>query len=153
MSKTVSSKAWLGLLLLTESGAEQPEWRPIAWVVKNRIAHPQYPDTVEENVLRPRQFSYFNRFDRSLDPAAVYEAAVKEGYGGHGFDSALLGEAEKCADAVLRAPAWRAPFGSKVVHFWHPQSMVPSHTDPAWAGGLYKFQVPGLNRIKFAESE
>lgn len=149
---------WLGLLLVTES-ARANEWEPIAWVVRNRVASPRFPHTVEEVVLQPRQFSRFNDWAESLaegGPAAVWDAA-QAWLAGRPADLALLPDATALAAKVLAAPASAAPFGPRVLHYYSPRSMAPPHSVPRWWWREIEREVPLLridpNRFRFGESK
>jgi len=142
---------WLALAIRSES--ERPhEWLPIGWVIRNRVAHPSYPSDYRSAIRQAWQFSYFNSWIGRTDEEC-WTGAVS-GYAGQADASGEL-VALDAAMAVVTAPAWRAPFSHRVLHFWSPRSMDPVGSDPSWADSLSRiFTLPGIDeqRFRFGES-
>lgn len=140
---------WLALCLASESNLDH-EWPCIGWVIRNRVKAERYPDTYRGVVLQPKQFSYFNALttgpeNRSLD--LIWIEAMK-GYAGRIYRERPAVHA--CAERVLRAQPFEAPFGPDVQHYYSPVSMKPLGSAPAWAPKAKRLFTPsGIDPQRF----
>ncbi|HVF61687.1 MAG TPA: hypothetical protein VNJ70_17915 [Thermoanaerobaculia bacterium] len=142
---------WLGLTIRSES--DQPhEWLPIGWTIRNRVLTGRYGNFYEAVVLSRKQFSYFNQFAALVgDHEALFEAALK-GYAGDmvGWAENNLDKATACARELMAAPRWHAPFGTDVMHYYSPISMVPKNAKPPWLRQAKLLLIPsGIDPQRF----
>ena len=131
---------WLARALYSET--KKPEEQAlVAWVIRNRVESPLYPDTYKEVVLQYGQFSGLNARDKQ------YNVNVSLGYGdtSSAWDSALsIARAVYFADPILR------PLPAGVMHFYSPVSVVVT---PKWAQGIepsHTVKDPATNTVRFA---
>lgn len=118
-----SEVLWLARAIYSESKRTE-EQTLVAWVIRNRVESPFYPDTYKSVVLQRGQFSGMHATD------AQYWVNVSLGYKdtSPAWDSALsIARAVYFADPILR------PLPATVLHFYSPISMDGS---PSWAKGL-----------------
>lgn len=136
---------WLGLAIRSES--DQPhEFLAIGWTIRNRVWARRFPNTYRDVILQRKQFSYFNAWTGYPDkPEAIWEKAVQGYAGGPGLDAAT-----ECAAHVIAAPAWAAPFGPDVLHYYSPVSMKPKGSAPPWAKTAKRLFTPsGIDPARF----
>lgn len=144
---------WLGLTLVTES--EYPhEWPYIAAVIRNRVAHPRWPDTIRDVVLQKSQFSHFNDYQGlGLDDAGLYQAVV-EGRKARALSPSFVALAVGFAAWCQALPMDRLPFGPKVCFYYSPRSMKDEKS-PWWWEKEVKREIipPGVDprRFRFGE--
>jgi spore germination cell wall hydrolase CwlJ-like protein len=113
----------------------------IAWVIRNRVESPKYPDTYREVVLQNGQFSGFSPRD------AQYRVNTTLSFAQHSpaWDSAVA-----TAKAVYSADPALRPLGGTVLHFYSPVSVS---AEPQWAEGKVAYQVihdQKTNKVRFA---
>lgn len=148
---------WLGLCLVTESNLPH-EWRPIARVIRNRVGHKRWPNSIRDVILQPMQFSHFNPFIKEEweNDRALYDAVV-DGAANYGraINLDLLVIAVEAAEDLLEEPPWRAPFGPKVCFYYSPISMQPKGKAPWWWPKEVKraIELPGIDPYRFQWGE
>lgn len=153
----VTDADWLGLCIATETNLAH-EMPPVARVIRNRVAHRRWPNTIRDVILQPKQFSHFNPFlEAEWDGDEDLYRAVVEGRANYGkrIDSDLLGLATSAAHDLLDEPPWRAPFGPKVCFYYSPVSMQPRGKKPWWWDKEIKrtIELPGIDPYRFRFGE
>ena len=130
---------WFARALYSES-KRSDEQRLIAWVIRNRVESPHYPDTYKEVVLQKKQFSGLNAYDENyeLNVTRTYEST------GRGWDSALA-----IAEGVYNAPDIARLIPSNVRHFYSPHAV---RSVPEWAEGnpAQVVRDPNKGYVRFA---
>lgn len=130
---------WLARTIYSESKRAE-EQTLVAWVIRNRVESPYFPDTYRDVVLQKGQFSGMHATDAqywtntSLDYDDESEA----------WTTALsIARAVYFADPILR------PLPAGVLHFYSPISM--SGRTPTWAADLTPVQsVRDGDAVRFA---
>ncbi|MCI0619774.1 cell wall hydrolase [Candidatus Wolfebacteria bacterium] len=130
---------WLARAVYSETKVRK-EQELVAWVIRNRVASSKYPNTYQEVVLQPKQFSGLNSSDRhySLNTTLDFDDAAV------GWESAIA-----VANDVYFADDSVRPIASGVTHFYSPiavrrtplwaQGETPSHTVPDPISGSLRF--------------
>lgn len=129
-----SEVLWLARCIYSET--KQPhEMQLVGWVVRNRVEAPVHPDTYEEVVLEPRQFSAFNRYNpkRYRLMRLAYEDQEARPY---------WAVALKTAASIYDADESERVWPRNVLHFYSPRSMVPRGAQPHWADTLNPVRPP-----------
>ena len=128
---------WFARAVYSESEfTDEQEY--VAWAIRNRVANKWYPDTYQEVVLQPHQFSGLNEYDR------WYEVNISRDYdnGDHVWRSALA-----VAQEVYYANEFDRMLPSGVMHFYSPVAV----DTPDWAQGLEPVkELHGRRGVRFA---
>lgn len=166
---------WAGLCALTESNRPE-EQEYVLWVIRSRVVSPRFPNTYEEVVLQPKQFSAFNLFTehpaetshgRVFDAIAARQGRISSLLGTVHLAEKILGQVATLnpfAPPLLTPKSEEPDFGvafneglnraRNVLHYYSPVSMKPPGSAPVWAKtAKYLFTPPGIdpNRFIFAE--
>lgn len=137
-----SDAEWLAQCVRSETDLDH-EWASVAWVIRNRVESPKFPNSYESVITQPWQFSLYNRW-RGLPPAVIYREAQLS-YAGHRKD-----ETVELAQAVLNTPRIAAPFGARVLHYYSPISMSPPGSVPDWDWTILRpFTPTGIDPWRF----
>lgn len=151
---SIPDPSWLALCLLTETnkGHEAPF---VAQVVLNRLRSRSYPNTLEDVILQPWQFSAFNKWTTGEEPSSP-EDAFHEVYD----RSAKLAQRHwqlflECSEAMLSLPEECPILPPKTLNYWSPVSMVPKGSLPRrWNWSILRcFEVPGIDVRRFVWAE
>jgi hypothetical protein len=150
---------WLGLCLVTESN-QRKEWPLIAQVIYNRVDAKRFPDTVEEVILQPMQFSAFNGYTKSPEQRLIWQSR-RETYRHRALlqDQILLAYAIDTAarveeEAHDQGQRISDEITSETYHYWSPVSMVPKGRRPAWAPSASRLYTPeGVDPERFVFAE
>ena len=112
---------WFARAIHSESKLAN-EQRHVAWVIRNRVESGWYPDSYQDVVLQPHQFSGLNDYD------AWYDYNMSRDYDstGSAWESALV-----IAEDVYTAPTDERLLGETVLHFYSPIAV----DTPEWASG------------------
>jgi len=132
--KLMRETTWVARALMSESH-KPGEWYYLAWVIRNRVESDNYPDTYEEVILEPYQFSAFN----PNYPLRHYYTNVDSG---EEFE-----RAKQVATRVILAPDSLRPIDSRVRHFLSPVSM--ERELPEWVYTKKRVTVTGINPNRF----
>jgi hypothetical protein len=131
---------WLARAVYSETKVRK-EQELVAWVIRNRVESTRYPNTYQEVVLQPKQFSGLNSFDRHYafnttldfdDTAAGWESAI-----------AVANEVYFADDSIR-------PIASGVAHFYSP---IAVRRTPLWAEGeipSHTVSDPTSGSLRFA---
>lgn len=128
---------WFARAIYSESSFTEEQYY-IAWAIRNRVESPYYPDTYEEVVLQPHQFSGLNEYD------AWYEVNISRDYGigDHVWESAL-----QVAHEVYAAPNAERLLSEDTMHFYSPVAV----SAPKWAVGHTPVEtLHGKRGVRFA---
>lgn len=159
---------WAGLCALTETNRPE-EQEYVLWVIRNRVESPRFPDTYEEVILQPKQFSAFNEW-HDLTPDRAFDALARRAICRHVLAAVHLAEEvlrQKDADLNGFAPllmpkgeafdvAWAQARKSAhaVLHYYSPVSMKPAGSAPAWAKSAKRLFTPsGIDPQRFVFAE
>lgn len=146
--KMIPDHHWLGLCLLTESNRPE-EWPYVAWVIRNRVESPRYPDTYEGVILQPMQFSRFNK----LTAARIPPLTLLRSVGATFLTDQLLLAADVARDVIASADTYRLGV-SHALHYYSPISMKPAGSAPAWAKKAKRLFTPtGIDPQRFVFAE
>ena len=129
---------WFARAIYSESEYTD-EQRYVAWAIRNRKAVHWYPDTYEEVVLQPYQFSGLNEYDH------WYELNMSRDYdnGDHVWRSAL-----QVAVDVYYADDSENILPADTTHFYSPVAVTNT---PKWARGKTPVKtLPGRLGTRFA---
>ena len=108
----------------------------VAWVVRNRVESPRFPDTYPDAVTQRYQFSAWNPNDPNRPKLA-------DPLGGPPADDRAWFTALEIAQEVIDAPASANPLPG--VYHYHDTSIET----PAWARGMEPVRFPDVPRIVF----
>lgn len=146
--------SWLALATMTETdkGHEAPF---VMQVILNRLRAPGFGDTLEEVILQPWQFSYFNpwtKFGVPDDTDAVFQETYRTKARGAQRRWTLF---LRCAEAMLELPEDCPILPPKTLNYWSPVSMLPKGSLPrGWNWNILKcFEVPGIDPRRFIWAE
>lgn len=116
----------------------------VAWVVRNRLAHPQRFGFSWKGVChRPAQFSCWHPWGGAGNHAAVMAAAMQVIDGPLPKPGSALARALQVAEDVM---AGRGPDPTHTAdHYYAPAAMVPPGRVPAWAQGKDPTAVLGAH--------
>lgn len=128
---------WFARAIYSESEFTEEQYY-IAWAIRNRVGSPNYPDTYEEVVLQPHQFSGLNPYDQ------WYEVNISRDYG---VGDAVWESALAVAREVYHAPEDERLLPSDALHFYSPVAVAT----PGWAMGRAPVEtLHGRRGIRFA---
>jgi spore germination cell wall hydrolase CwlJ-like protein len=96
-------------------------------VIRNRVAHPTFPDTAVQVVLQPKQFSAVCREDYWI------RAMAGRWFPAHVEHALTVWQAD--APRVAGEACW----------YYSPISMMPAGSQPSWIAGKREVLVPGLD--------
>lgn len=141
----VSDALWLALTLFSESNIPS-EWLPIASVILNRKASPQYPTDLYQLVRQPYQFSAFNSYQHLTDESELFTDLAAD----LKFSVSTCPQVAACAQLVLALPRACSILPTTTLNYWSPRSMVPAGSLPRWDfRNLHCYLYPGIPAWRF----
>lgn len=129
-----SEVLWLARCIYSET--KQPhEMQLVGWVVRNRVEARRHPDTYEEVVLEPWQFSAFNHNNPKRYRLMRLSYDDQEAH-------PVWALALKTAADIYAANESERLWPRNVLHFYSPRSMRPRGAEPHWADTLRPVHPP-----------
>ena len=150
---------WLARMLISETNRTE-EMEYIAWVARNRVENPRFPNTYQGVIQHPYAFSAFNYNmpHRTYFSTILFDGDAQNGqliskfkYTTHELRETAL----QISYDVMFAQHKDRPFSEHVTHFYSPVSMSGGLDHrPSWAHVYNEIDVPSVedNRFQFFES-
>lgn len=116
--------------------------RLVAWVIRNRVEAPEYPDTYPAVVTQPGQFSVWLRSDPNRD-------TMTDPLSGPDADDSAWYTALEVAWDVIHA----APSENPIPFVLHYVDVRLERRLPAWAQGMEILRFPQAPRLIFLRAK